>query len=83
VDKIIRVLIDPPVVRGHVVRDKIEHQPQPALSQPLAQPGQSGIAAQIAMHLVSSDREPRPGDIFFAQVRQRFPKLLAPFRVTS
>ena len=82
-DKVIRVLVDPRVVRGHVVHDKVEHQSQPALSQPLAQPGQTGIAPQIAMHSITADRKPGPGYIFFAQVRQGFLELFAPFRVTS
>ena len=82
-DKVVRVLVDPRVIRGHVVRDKVEHQPKPTLPQPLAQAGQSGISAQIAMHRITGDREPGPGDVFFAQVRQSFLKLLAPIRVTA
>ena len=34
-DKIVRVLVDPRMIRGHVVRDKIEHQLQSAFLHPL------------------------------------------------
>jgi hypothetical protein len=62
-----------------VVRDKVEYQLQSALLQPLSQPSQRRRAAQIAMDGVFLDGETGAGDVFVAQVRQRFLKLLAPF----
>ena len=65
------MLLDPGMIERRVVGDEVEHQPQPALSQPLAQAGQRGIAAQIAMHGVAGDGETGAGDVFLAQVGQR------------
>ena len=80
-DKVVRVLVDPRVIRRHVVRDKVEHQLQSALLQPLAQTGQRRSAAQIAMDGVVLDGEPRAGDVFLSQVRQRLLKVPAPLGV--
>ena len=68
-DKVIRMLVDPGVIRGHVVRDEVEHQLQSALLQPLAQTRERRIPAQIAMHGVVLDSEPGAGDVFFLEVR--------------
>ena len=77
--EIVRVLLDPRVIRGHVVRNEIEHQPQTALLQTLAQPGQRGIASQSGVHDVAGDRKSGTRDVLLAQVRQRLLELLAPF----
>ena len=58
VDKVVRVLVDPRVIRGHVVRDEVEHQLQSAFLQPLAQTRERDIAAEIAMDDVVLDGEP-------------------------
>ena len=34
------------MIQARVVGDEVEHQPQAALAEPLAQPGQGGVAAQ-------------------------------------
>jgi hypothetical protein len=52
------VLVDPRVIRGHVVGDKVEHQLQSAFLQPLSQTGKRRVAAQIAMDGVVLDGEP-------------------------
>jgi hypothetical protein len=39
------VVLDPGVVRAGVVGHDVEHQPQAALAEPLAQAGQGGVAA--------------------------------------
>ena len=57
-DKVFRVLVDPRVIRGHVVRDKVEHQLQSAFLQPLSQTCERRVAAQIAMDGVVLDGEP-------------------------
>ncbi len=70
-DEILGVVFDPGVIEPRVVGDEIEHQPQAALAEPLAQAGQRGVAAEILVHRVAGDREPGAGDVFLAQVRQR------------
>ena len=44
------VFFDPGVIEPHVVRDEIEHQSQAALAEPLAKPGQRGVAAEILVY---------------------------------
>ena len=36
------------MIEAGVVRDEVEHQPQAALAEPLAQPGQRRVAAEVA-----------------------------------
>ena len=57
-DKVVRMLVDPRMIRRHVVGDKVEHQLQSALLQPLSQTGERRVAAQIAMDGVVLDGEP-------------------------
>ena len=66
-----------------MIGDEIEHQPQAALPEPLAQPGQGRIAAEILMHRVAGDREAGAGDVLLAQVRQRLLKFPAPLRIAA
>ena len=77
------MLVDPRVIRRHVVRDEVEHQLQSALLQPLSQTGERRVAAQIAMDGVACDGEPGAGDVFLAQVRQRLLELLAPSGIAA
>ena len=56
-DEVVRVLVDPRVIRGHVVGDEVEHQLQSACVQPLAQTCERRVAAQVAMDRVVLDRE--------------------------
>jgi hypothetical protein len=58
--------------------DKIEHRPQTTL--PLADQGH--IPSQRLMHRVARDGETGPGNVRFAQIRQRRLAYLAPFVVT-
>ena len=60
--------------------DKIEPQPQVTLPQPLANQGPS--PSQRLMHRVARDGETGPGNVRFAQIRQRRLEYLAPFVVT-
>ena len=46
-DEILGMIFDPGMIEPHVIGDEIEHQPQAALAEPLAQPGQRRIAAEI------------------------------------
>ena len=48
-DEIVGVILDPGVIRGHVVWDKIEQQLQSAFLQPLSQTGERRVATEIAM----------------------------------
>jgi hypothetical protein len=48
-DEVVRVFVDPRVIRCHVVRDEIEQQLQSALLQPLSQACERRGAAEIAM----------------------------------
>jgi hypothetical protein len=73
--------VDPRMVRGHVVRDEVEHQLQAALLEPSAQAGERRRAAQVAMHGVAVDREPRAADVVVAEVRQGFRELMTPLGI--
>ena len=61
-----------------MIGDEVEHQPQAALLQPLAQPSECRSAAEIFMHGVTGDGEAGAGDVFFAQVRQGLLEFLSP-----
>ena len=60
--------------------DKIEHRPQTTLPLPLADQGH--IPSKRLMHRVARDGETGPGNVRFAQIRQRSLAYLAPFVVT-
>ena len=47
-DVILGVVLDPGVIQSRVIGNEVQQQAQAALAEPLAQPGQSGIAAQVA-----------------------------------
>ena len=55
-DEEVRMLLDPGMIRRHVVRDKIEDQPQTTLAQPFSQPGKSLIPAEIGVDMIVMDR---------------------------
>ena len=40
------MILDPGMIQARVIGDEVEHQPQAALPEPLAQPGQRGVAAE-------------------------------------
>ena len=77
------MLVDPRVIRGHVVRDEIEHQLQSALLHPYSQSRECRVVAQIAVYGVALDGEPRAGDIFVLEVWQRFRERATPFGIGS
>ena len=79
VDEVVRMLVDPGVIRRHVVRHEVEHQPQLALAQPLPQSGERRLTAQIAMDRIALDGEPGAGDVFVGEVGQCIGELAAPF----
>ena len=62
-DEELRVLVDPRVIRGHVIGDEVEHQPQPASLHPLPQACERRIAAEIAVDGVALDGETGAGDV--------------------
>ena len=70
--------LDPSVIRGHVVRNEIEQQPQATRAETLAQSCQRGVPAQLRMHGVAGDGEPGPSDVFFAH-----PKATVAWRTSS
>ena len=59
---------------AHVVGHEIEHQPQAALVETMAEPGQRGVAAQLLVDRVAGDREAGAADVVVGQVRQAFPE---------
>ena len=75
------MVLDPGVIQRRVVGDEVEHQPQAAVAEPLAEPGQGGVAAQGRMHRVAGDGEPGAGDVLVAQVGQRLLELPPPLGV--
>ena len=46
-DVVLGVVLDPGVIQARVVGDEVEHQPQAALPEPLAQAGQRRVAAEV------------------------------------
>ena len=80
-DIILGMFLHPGMIQAGVVRDKIEQQAQPTLPQAFTQAGQGRVPAQIATDGVARDGEPRAGNVFFPQVRQRLVKFLAPLGV--
>ena len=82
-DEELRVRIHPRVVQRHVVGHEVEHQPQAASAQPLAQPRQCRIAAQGRMHAVAADGEAGAGDVFFVQVGKRALELAPPVALAA
>ena len=56
---------------------------QAALAEPLAQAGQSRVAAEIRVDRVAGDGETRAGDVLLAQVRQRLLEFAAPLRIAA
>ena len=75
------MVLDPGVIQRRVVGDEVEHQPQTAVSEPLAEPGESGISAQGRMHRVAGDGEPGAGDVLLAQVGQGLLELSPPLGI--
>jgi hypothetical protein len=49
------VFLDPGVIQSGVVGDKVEHQPQAAFRQPLAQTGEGGVPTEAFRHRVAGD----------------------------
>jgi hypothetical protein len=66
VNKIIRVLVDPWVIRRHVIRHKVEQQLNSPLLQPLSQLCERWSATEIFMHRVIADRKAGTGDVLLA-----------------
>ena len=77
------MFLDPGMIEPHVIGHKIEHQPQAALAEPLAQAGQRRIAAKISVYRIAGDRETGTGDVFLAQVRQCLLKFPAPLGIAA
>ena len=64
------MLLDPGMIRRHVVRDKIEDQPQTTLAQPFSQPGKSLIPTEIGVDMIVMDRETGTANVCLLKVRQ-------------
>ena len=77
------MLVDPRVIRRHVVRHEVEHQLESALLQPLSQACQRRSAAQIAMDGVALDGEPRSADVVIPEVRERVGEFASPFGIRA
>src|SRR5262249_32121158 len=65
-DKMLRMNLDPGMAQSHVIGDKVQHQLEIVLLEPLAQAGECGIAAKVRMDGVPSDGEARAGDVVVA-----------------
>ena len=77
-DEVVRVFVDPRMIRCHMVRDEIQQQLQSALLQPPSQTCERLGAAEVAMDSVGLDGEPGAGDIFVLEIRQRRGELATP-----
>ena len=64
------MLLDPAVVRRHVVRDEVEHEPQPAPAQAFTQAGEGFVSAEVGVHVIVADGEAGPADVSLLEVRQ-------------
>ena len=82
-DVILGMILHPGMIQARVIGDEVEQQPQAALAEPLAQPGQRGIASELIVHRVAGDGETGTGDVLLAQVGQRLLKFSAPLRVAA
>jgi hypothetical protein len=65
-DKVVRMVVDPRMIRGHVVRNKIEHQLQSTFLHPFSQTCERRGSAEIAVYGVVLDGESGAGDVFFS-----------------
>ena len=77
------MIFEPRMTEPHVIGHEVEHELQASLAEPLAQAGQRGVPAKILMHRVTGDGEAGTGDVFLAQVRQRFLELAAPLGIAA
>ncbi len=82
-DEILGMFLHPRMIQPHVIRDKIEHQSQPAVAKPGTKASEGGIAPETLVNLIASDRETRAGDVLLAQVRQGLPKFAAPLGIRT
>jgi len=75
-DVVVGVFFDPGMIRRGVIRREVEHQPQAAIAQPLADARQRGVAAEAGVDRVAGDGEPRARDVFLSQGGQRLLELV-------
>jgi hypothetical protein len=62
------MILDPGVVEPGVVGHEVEHQAEISRAQPLAQTGEGGVSAEVAMDGVAGDREARARDVVVREV---------------
>ena len=73
-DEVLGVLVDPGMVQGHVIGHEVEHQPEAARPQPLAEPGEGRVASQGVRHGVPGDGESGAGDVVLRASRGGSPR---------
>jgi hypothetical protein len=61
-----------------MVRNEIEHQPQPSFLHPKAQTVQRLIASKRLMDPIAGDRKTRAADILVLEIRERMLKFASP-----
>src|SRR5262249_38150193 len=82
-NEILRVNLDPGMIQTRVIGDKIEHQSQAALTEPLAQTEQGRISAKLLMNCIACDGETGTRYVFLPKVRQSLPEFFAPLLVLT
>ena len=75
------MIFHPGMIRRRVVRHEIEHQTQAAIPQALTQTGKCRVTAEILVHGVAGDREPRAGYVLLPEVGQCLLKLVTPLLI--
>jgi hypothetical protein len=80
-DEELRVRLDPAMVGSDVVGNEIEDEPQPAAGEPLAQPRERRVSAEIVVDAVVAHSETRAAHVGLAEVRQDAPVFRAPLRI--
>src|SRR5262249_43947567 len=82
-DEVFGMIFDPGMAKPHVIGIVVEHEFEDALLEALAQPRQCRVTAEIGVHRIAGDCESRARNVFVAQVRQSFLKLLSPFWIAA
>ena len=79
----VRVLGDPAVVRGHMVRHEVEDEAQAATLEALAETGERLVAAEVLVYPVFPDRETRAAHVFLTEVGEDASVLGEPLGIRS
>ncbi len=78
VDKELGVGLEPGMVQGGVVGDKVEYQAQTSLTEAAPQAAQGELSTQSPRHFIAGHGETRAADVILDKVGKRARELLPP-----